>query len=60
MTKVIDIVTSKLLGEVSKEIRKDIDEMLTKLHKKALKTRNPWDDILTAMLCKAFGVKVEE
>lgn len=44
--RVIELV----IGIVSPEIRTGVVELLDKLDEKAKQTKNPWDDMLVAML----------
>lgn len=57
---VTEYLKDKMLDLVSEDFLKDLQEQVLKLHKRALKTKNPFDDLFTAMLCKAFRVKIEE
>ena len=46
-----------ILPMVTPAIRDELFELLKKLHEKALKTDNPFDDYLTQFLLDLFGIE---
>jgi hypothetical protein len=45
-----------LLGQMSPQIKKELNELLTKLYLKALKTPNVWDDFAVGMLLDILSI----
>ena len=56
MEKIIAKVIEKLLSQMSDSLRKTIIEEVKRLDEVAIKTQNPWDDILVLMLKVALGI----
>ena len=52
-------ILQPIVALVTPIIKEELDEFLLKLHEKAKKTENPYDDLFTAFLLDMFGIEHE-
>jgi len=57
--EIVHFIEEHLLTSVSADFLCELQGQILKLHKKALKTTNPFDNLLTSLLMKIFKVPEE-
>ena len=56
---IVATLLSALVGALSPQIKKLLDDFLNDLYQRAVKTTNPVDDILVKFLADMLGVEIE-
>lgn len=53
-------MAAQMLGSVSSNLLVQLKEFAIKFREDALKTENPWDDILANFVCGMLGIPAKE
>ena len=54
------LVLRPIIRTITPIIEEELEKALTNLHKKALATDNPWDDLLTGLVLDLFDIEYSE